>query len=135
MYDNIGKKVQGLAKALAIIGSILYVIFAIILIAIDESLILLGFLFMIIGPLVCCISSWTLYGFGEIIETVNKVAHYNYHILNKLTLVMQKSQQQSQEKYRPDPQKEQRLREIETLFAQGLLTEEEFQNAKARVMQ
>lgn len=68
MYDNIGGKIKGLAKAAFIVGAIAAVIAGIALMASDEDMILIGLLVMVGGPIVAWVSSWLLYGFGEIID-------------------------------------------------------------------
>ncbi len=74
MYDNIGEKIKGLAKAVFIIEAIAAVIAGIALVAIDEDLILFGVLTLILGPVVAWVSSWLLYGFGELIATNTKIS-------------------------------------------------------------
>ena len=68
MYDNIGRKIKGLAKAIFIAQGISMAITGIVLMCIDEDLILYGILSLILGPVLAWISSWLLYGFGEIID-------------------------------------------------------------------
>ena len=68
MYDNIGGKIKGLAIAAAILGSFSSMISgAIIAISSEESL-LIGVLMIITGPIIAWISSWLLFGFGQLIE-------------------------------------------------------------------
>lgn len=74
MYDNIGGKIKGLAKAVFIVEAIAAVIAGIALVAIDEDLILYGVLTLILGPAVAWVSSWLLYGFGELIDKVCEIA-------------------------------------------------------------
>jgi hypothetical protein len=73
MYKNIGKKMKGLAKGIFIIESILAVLAGIVLILSDDDLILTGFLVMILLPIAAWISSWLLYGFGEIIDRLQLI--------------------------------------------------------------
>lgn len=74
MYDNIGGKIKGLAKASFIVAAIAEVITGIALMAADEDLILYGLLVMVVGPIVAWVSSWLLYGFGELIDRVCEIA-------------------------------------------------------------
>lgn len=74
MYDNIGGKIKGLAKAVFIVEAIAAVITGIALMAIDEDLILFGILTLILGPAIAWVSSWLLYGFGELIDKVCEIA-------------------------------------------------------------
>lgn len=73
MYKNIGKKMKGLAKGIFIIESILAVLAGIVLILSDDDMILPGFLVMILLPIAAWISSWLLYGFGEIIDRLQLI--------------------------------------------------------------
>lgn len=70
MYNNIGKKIKGLAKATFIIVTVICVLAGIGLMLSDEDLIAIGILTMIICPLIAWISSWVLYGFGELVDKV-----------------------------------------------------------------
>ena len=74
MYDNIGGKIKGLAKAVFIVEAVAAVITGIALIANSRYLIPYGLLVMLLGPIVAYISSWLLYGFGELIDRVCEVA-------------------------------------------------------------
>ena len=68
MYDNIGGKIKGLATAIFIIEAIVGIIYGIALMATDEDLILIGLLVLVGGPIVAWVSSWLIYGFGELID-------------------------------------------------------------------
>ena len=68
MYNNIGKKIKILAKATFIIEAIAAVISGIALMPIDDEFILFGLLIMFFGPVVAWVSSWILYGFGELVD-------------------------------------------------------------------
>lgn len=68
MYENIGGKIKGLAKAIFIIEAIAAVITGFVLMASDSDTFLIGLLVMIIGSIVAWVSSWFLYGFGELID-------------------------------------------------------------------
>lgn len=67
MYDNIGNKIKILAKVFFVIGAVASVIGAIYLF-IEEAHILLCLAIAIAGSLLSWISTWLLYGFGEIID-------------------------------------------------------------------
>lgn len=73
MYDNIGGKIKGLAKWVCIIGSIIMAIPGISFIMQGEDFILVGILLLVLGPVICWISSWMLYGFGELIEKTSNI--------------------------------------------------------------
>lgn len=72
MYNNIGRKIKALAKVLAWIGIAVSVISGLgMIIASSRSggaMALLGILTMALGSLVSWVSSFVLYGFGELVE-------------------------------------------------------------------
>ncbi len=74
MYNNIGNKIKGLAKGVFIFETIIATITGIILMASDENLILVGLIILLVFPLIAWISSWLLYGFGELIEKTCEIA-------------------------------------------------------------
>ena len=67
-YDNIGEKIKGLAKAFFFIGAIAAVFAGIFLMSDSEDTVLWGLLMIIAGPIISWVSSWLLYGFGQLIE-------------------------------------------------------------------
>ena len=74
MYDNIGGKIKGLAKATFIVEAIAAVITGIALMVDDEDMIPFGLILLIAGPAIAWASSWLLYGFGELIDRVCEIA-------------------------------------------------------------
>ena len=70
MYDNIGKKIKGLAKWMFIVEAIAAAIAGLALMFTDEELIIFGLLALLLGPIVAWVSSWLLYGFGELVDKV-----------------------------------------------------------------
>ena len=83
MYDNIGRKIKGLAKAIFIAQGISMAITGIVLMCIDEDLILYGVLTLILGPVLAWISSWLLYGFGELIDKVSNIERNTHDEVNE----------------------------------------------------
>ena len=81
MFSNIGEKIKGLAKALCVIGTAASAIIAagMFLVAGDAwrydrvSLITLGLITLMVGPLASWISSIMLYGFGELIDRASSI--------------------------------------------------------------
>ena len=79
MYDNIGGKIKGLAKVIGIGGAVLsglaFIICLIIAGAEDEwdTMAAILITLAVLVP-VCIIASYPLYGFGELVEKVSKVA-------------------------------------------------------------
>ena len=76
MYDNIGKKIKGLAKVSFCIIAMLTAIAGLTFILIDKHFIYIGLPLMLGGPFAAWISSWTLYGFGELIDKTCDIATY-----------------------------------------------------------
>ena len=77
-YDNIGGKIKNLAVWVFRIEAIAAVITGIALMGTDKDLILYGLLFLLVGPISAWVSSWLLYGFGQLIENSDIIAEeYN----------------------------------------------------------
>ncbi len=67
-YDNIGGKIKGLAKGLFIVGAILGGLIVIPMLVMGGKFIIFGFLAGFIVTVIAWVSSWLLYGFGELIS-------------------------------------------------------------------
>ena len=65
MYDFIGDKIKGLAKAIFIVEAIGAITTGVILLF---NGILWGLLILFLGPIVAWVSSWLIYGFGQLID-------------------------------------------------------------------
>lgn len=115
MYDNIGGKIKGLAKAIFITETISAVISGIALMASDEDMIPVGLLVMVVGPLVAWVSSWLLYGFGELIDKACDIERNT-----------RGGERKSETQAKVDSE---RIAKLEKLRSQGLITEEEYQQA------
>ena len=74
MYDNIAKKVKGLAKGIFIIEALGTIVTGIMLLITGE-LALFGLIILICGPLIAWVSSWVLYAFGELVEDVGIIRY------------------------------------------------------------
>ena len=79
MYKNIGKKIKGLAKATFIVEAISAVITGMILGIVwyswgeyEGAFVALGI--MVGGPIIAWVSTWILYGFGELIDKTSKIS-------------------------------------------------------------
>lgn len=68
MFDNISEKIKMLAKVVCWLGIIVCIITGIVLMTIDESLVLAGILTAVLGSLLSWVSSFVLYGFGQLVE-------------------------------------------------------------------
>lgn len=115
MYDNIGGKIKGLAKATFAIGAIAAAITGIALMTSDGDLAFIGLLVLFTGPIAAWISSWLIYGFGELIDKVCDIERNTRG-------GERKSEAQAKVDY-------ERINKIEKLRSQGLITEEEYQQA------
>lgn len=81
MYKNVGGKIKGQSKTVAIIEAFLTLIMASsFMFTDDEKMVGVGVLVIVIGCLAAWVSSWLLYGFGEIVE---KVCLIEEHTRNK----------------------------------------------------
>ena len=66
LYTNIGGKIKNWAKWIFIVEAISVISSAIVLLVKEDFL--YGLLCLIVGPIVAFVSTWLLYGFGEMIE-------------------------------------------------------------------
>ena len=72
MYANIGRKIKGLAIGTFIVEALGAIIAGIIILANDELEV--GLPILLAGPVVAWVSSWLLYGFGELIDKTCDIA-------------------------------------------------------------
>ena len=79
MYNNIAGKIKLLAKIGFIVETIAIVIAGIGILLTDDEVIniLTGVLVMVMAPFAAWVSSWVLYGFGELIENTAKLVSNN----------------------------------------------------------
>jgi DNA-directed RNA polymerase subunit M/transcription elongation factor TFIIS len=117
MYDNIGGKIKGLAKASFIVAAIAEVITGIALMATDEDLILYGSLVLIVGPIIAWVSSWLLYGFGQLVENSDIIAAEYNRKNEKHEKVIAKNNERKQE---------QRKKAIKATIVNPEISEDEF---------
>ncbi len=113
MYDNIGRKIKILAGVMTWIGILAALIGGVCIIVIDDDLVVVGLLVMVVGGIVSWISSFVLYGFGQLIE--------NSDILVRMNTKGGAISRQSQ-----DEDAETRNAQLKNLFEKGLITEEEY---------
>lgn len=73
LFDNIGSKIKTLAQVLTWVGIIISVIWGIVIMATDEDLIFAGLMIAVFGSLGSWISSFALYGFGQLIENTDNI--------------------------------------------------------------
>lgn len=124
MFKNIGGKIKGLAKAFFILGAIVPIIVGIVLMSSDENMVLVGILVMVGGFVVAWISSWFLYGFGELIDktcAIERNTRGYKRLIDAQSKVDSEGITESQSK-----EDSERIKKIEHLRSQGLITEEEY---------
>jgi len=80
MYDNIGTKIKDVAIAFCIIGIIASVVLGIFLM---DGAVIGGLLVMVIGSLFSWLSSFPLYGFGEMIDKLSAIEQNTRSIKSK----------------------------------------------------
>lgn len=93
MYDNIGGKIKSLAKTIFVLEVLAIVIIGFVAMAQSEGdgeTAQIAFIIMLVAFIVAWISSWFLYGFGEIIEKLCQIEQNTRNSGNK-------SEAQSQE--------------------------------------
>ena len=117
MYDNIGGKIKGFAKVSFIVAAIAEVITGIALMATDVDLILYGLLILIVGPIIAWVSSWLLYGFGQLIENSDIIAAEYNRKNEKHEKIVAKNNERKQE---------QRKKAIKATIANPEISEDEF---------
>ena len=115
MYGSIGKKLKSLAKVQAIAGIIASSMIGISLMLLGEGLMLAGFIIIIFGSLMSWLSSWALYGFGEMIDKICDIERNT-----------RKDKLKSDNQTKPDNEK---ISLLEKLHLQNLITDEEYQQA------
>ena len=115
MYDNIGGKIKGLAKVIFVVETIASIGLGIALMAIFESMVVIGLVTLLLGPVVAWVSSWFLYGFGELIDKACDIERNT-----------RGGEIKSKAEAKTD---DERIKKIEKMRSQGLITEEEYQQA------
>ena len=82
MFDNIGGKIKTLAKVVCWIGIIACIITGIVQMATDEDLVLAGILTAVVGSLLSWVSSFVLYGFGQLVENSDEIVFQNNKLID-----------------------------------------------------
>lgn len=83
MFDNVGYKIQRVAKVICWVGIVYFGLggFAYVFDGVSHDNtedVILGFVFMICGPLISWIGSLLLYGFGQLIENTGDLVEVIY---------------------------------------------------------
>ena len=87
MFKNIGKKIKAFAITLTWVGIIGSVISGLLLMA---HSVILGFLVIFIGAIASWLSSFTLYGYGQLIAATESTTYYSQQCLGKLGEIEEK---------------------------------------------
>ena len=94
-YDNIGGKIKGWAKWIFAIEAIATIIMGLIFMGVS---VLAGFLLMLFGPIAAWVSSWILYGYGQLIENSDIIAEEYKRVNEKHDKVVAKRNAEKQAK-------------------------------------
>lgn len=91
-YADIGCKIKGWAKWIFIIEAIFAVLFGIVTMAAggNDFSIIIGIMILVIGPIIAWISSWLLYGFGELIDKTCATEQHTKDILKVMLEINKK---------------------------------------------
>lgn len=121
MFDNVGSKIKALASFFCWGGIIASIIGGIILIGLDEDLIFAGIAVIVIGSLLSWISSFVLYGFGELVA-------------NSAIIAGKRADDSVQHSNTVAPQdKSEKITALNNLKARGLISEEEYSKKLAEL--
>ena len=74
-YDDIGEKIKGWAKWVAIVEAVGAIISGFLMMFSGGIMIINGIITAVIGSLVAWVSSWLLYGLGEIVDAASLYIH------------------------------------------------------------
>ena len=108
MFNNIGKKIKTLAKVVCWLGIIGGIISGLSLIAVGAAgsgitvssngsasfvggmaLIIAGVILLVLLPLLAWVSSFMLYGFGDMVDNVSELKQSNEEMLNRVSNIAQ----------------------------------------------
>ncbi len=126
MFNNIGKKIKTLAKVVCWIGIIGGIISGLSLIAVGAAgsgitvssngstsfvggmaLIIAGVILLVLLPLLAWVSSFMLYGFGDMVDNVSELKQSNEEVLNRVSNIAQNVYYSAQNKQQQPPQPQQ----------------------------
>ena len=135
LYSNIGSKIKNWAKWVFIVEAIASMIGAICMMASAEDswMLVVGMIVLVVGPFIAWVSSWLLYGFGEIIVKLTAIER-NTRSTNadkEESSVHTNEENEQQVHILTDEEKvrNQKIARIAELRKKGLITEEMYQNA------
>ncbi len=121
MFNDCGEKIKTVAKILCWVGVITSIILAIVMFAkagaswrTEDLFKGLGWLFLIVGPIISVINGLLMYGFGELIENTASLDTYTKSIYE-----ISKNSANANET-------DDNVSEIKKLLADGTISEEEY---------
>ena len=135
LYSNIGSKIKNWAKWVFIVAAIASVIGAICMMASceDSWMLVVGMIVLVVGPFIAWVSSWLLYGFGEIIVKLTAIERNtrstNANKEESSIHTNEENEQQSHILTDEEKVRKQKIARIAELRKKGLITEEMYQNA------
>ena len=91
MFDNIGRKIKDLAEIIFVIEALLFFGIGLYFI-IALELVGVGVILMLLGPLISWVSSWLLYGFGEIIDLLTDIKYNTQNLNTKTNVELKKNE-------------------------------------------
>ncbi len=119
MFENIGGKIKGLSVAIFLIVAIGSVILGLSMLEVTDGV---SLILSLIGVLIAWISSWFLYGFGEIIDKLCEIEMNTRRIEKNTGIVDGQYAKQFNRDF-------ERINKIKDLYSKGLITEEEYKNS------
>ncbi|MBR6563003.1 MAG: hypothetical protein IKK70_03595 [Clostridia bacterium] len=124
MYNRISEKIKLLAKAIFLIEAVGAIITGIVIGSEEDWL--YGILIIFLGPIVAWVSSWLIYGFGELIEQATVCA-------SKQISCGTDTSNTASRFGKNDKFNQERREKIESLYKEGLITETEYEDAISRL--
>ncbi len=124
MYENIGGKIKGLAKGTAILGIIGSIIGGIAFIT--EELVLIGIFVLVFGSLGAWMSTWLIYGFGELIETAQETRDTTHRIGVKILQKISKTNYGKAVESNIEKEKALEKKQLDSLRKLGFIDDEDY---------
>ena len=121
MYNNIGKKIKGLALASFIVVSIISVLAGLFMFIEDEDMAGIAMLVILVCPLITWVSSWVLYGFGELVDKACDIERNTRGASSPVAPSSPVAQASTSA-----------IDKLDDLRAKGLITEAEYQQALSK---
>ncbi len=136
MFENVGGKLKVLAQVIFYIELIVIIFIGILLLGNGIETLWIAVLVIVVGGLLAWISSWFLYGFGEIVDKVGKIEENTRNQTNTPQTIYKEektgrfayldNQKSNMEELQ---EKQKRIGELNNLLYKGLITQEEYDQA------